>query len=782
MKFPLSWLGAWIELPAELERTQALLMQAGLGLESVDDPGASLRQVVVARVVKRDKHPDADKLSLCQVDAGEAQPLTIVCGAQNYKEGDLVPLAKEGAVLPGGFAIKRSKIRGQESFGMLCSAKELGLAEEAEGLLILDPALKPGTPLVQALSLDDPVLTLETTANRPDHLSVRGLARELSALLDKPLTMVEGPLKESGAKADFKVATLEPTACPLYMARVLRGVKIAPSPAWLRQRLERAGLRSINNVVDATNHVLLEYGQPMHAFDIEKLSGGALEARLAKPGERLVTLDGQDRELSVEDLVIADAKGPQALAGVMGGAQSQVAETTTGLVLEAAVFASKRVRRTSRRLGLISQSSLRFERGVDARSVAHALDRCAALILSLAGGEAAPGSLRAGQEPAAPAPIAFELAKINALLGTSITQASAEAALRRRGFKVEGAQAQPPAWRQDLSVWQDLAEELLQVLGLETVPKTDLPEVRMPDPDALSWDNAWLLRELCVGLGLREAQTLSYMDPKLATQWGLAESLRMDNPLSEEQSLLRPSLLPNLVDGALASLRRGASGVALFELGRIFEPKAERDRLALLLCGLKNEASWAEPEASWDGHDLRAMLEKLAGSLRVTLNTEPGAKSLPGYLHPGQSVKVRLGPAQGWMGALHPALQETLGAERAQVWVVELDASVSKSLRREPAYKEFSRLPDIGRDISCLMDEHMEAGKVLEFLRREGGMDGTRVKDLYQGANLPAGKKSLTFSLVYSSTAKTLTDAEVNQRHEDLLRRLEQALPVEVRR
>ncbi|MGH7443049.1 MAG: phenylalanine--tRNA ligase subunit beta, partial [bacterium] len=388
MRFPLSWLKTWVDLPSDFSELARILMHAGIGLETVEDPGAALKQVVVARVQQRRPHPNADRLSLCVVSDG-SRDYAIVCGAPNVAEGLSVPLAKEGAELPGGFKIKKSKIRGCESEGMLCSATELALPETpgVDGLLVLDPGLPLGTPMAQALGLDDVVLTLETTANRPDHLSLRGLAREVAALGGLKLKDPTRPLVEAVGSSPTRplAVTVQPEACSYYSARRIQGVTIGPSPDWLRAFLEKSGIRPISNVVDATNCVLLEYGQPMHAFDAAHL-GSRLEARLARPNEHIQTLDGQERTLEPDDCVVSDEHGPQALAGVMGGKSSEVTEGATDIVLEAAVFPAKRVRRTVRRLGLPSESSRRFERGVDPLAVDEAMDRCASLILELAGG------------------------------------------------------------------------------------------------------------------------------------------------------------------------------------------------------------------------------------------------------------------------------------------------------------------------------------------------------------------------------------------------------------
>lgn len=794
MRFPLSWLKTWVDLPADIAEVSQLLMKAGVGLEAVEDAGAALDQVVVAQILERQPHPNADKLSMCRVNDGQ-RDYAVVCGAPNAAPGLKVPFAKEGASLPGGLKIKRSKIRGVESEGMLCAAEELGLpASPGGGLLTLEADAQLGRPLAAHLGLDDPVLVVETTANRPDHLSLRGLAREISAL-GRGLVFRGGSfsLPAEQGQSGFRVAA-EPEACSYYSLRLLSGVKVGPSPEWLRKRLERSGLRSINNVVDATNCVLLEYGQPLHAFDAARLSGGILEARLARPGERLQTLDGQERVLTTEDAVIADARGPQALAGLMGGAHSEVRPETTELALEAAVFHPRRLRRSSRRLGLASESSVRFERGVDPMSVDEALDRCAALILELAGGSLTGGRLSAGSKGELPAALPLDAVRIAALLGLELDADAMAALLERRGFGLRrdgaGWTVQPPSWRRDVKAPVDLAEEVLQLAGLESLPSTRLPEVLTPDPDDAWWENCALLRERLRGLGLMEAGTLSYLDPRLAEAWGLQAAPVLDNPLSSEQSLLRPSLLPNLVEAALGALRRRQSGLAAFELGRCFSatPKGlkETERVAVLLAGEAELAQWNAAGRAYDYYDLRGIAETLGRSLDLAFRSAaPAPDEIPAWAHPGQCAKISLGGLQGYLAGLHPALLARLDAPRglAAAFALELEyLNPGKPLAKEPRYAPFPRVPAVERDLSCLVDSSFEAGRVLDFLRTEGGLGQARVLDRFEGSPLPAGRKSLTFRLTYSAEERSLTDAEVNQRHAELLQRLETALPLEVRR
>jgi phenylalanyl-tRNA synthetase beta chain len=788
MRFPISWLKEWVELPADLTLVQTLLMKAGIGLEAVDNPGEALHHVVVAKVLETAPHPNADKLRICKVDAGLAAPLTIVCGAHNFEAGATVALAKEGAVLPGDFKIKKSKIRGQESEGMLCAAQELGQSPDTDGLLLLDGSLKPGTPLAEALGLDDVVLTLETTANRPDHLSLRGLARELAALGGLKLKEIPATPPAAAAAVPFEVSAAGEGVCTLYTARVIDGIKVGPSPAWVQQRLEKSGIRAISNVVDATNFVLLEHGQPLHAFDAAKLSGAKLEARLARAGEKLVTLDGIERSLTEEDVVIADAAGPQALGGVMGGAQSEVTAGTTRVVLEAAVFPARRVRRTSRRLGLKSESSLRFERGVDPQAVVQALDRAAQLLGEWAGGKTASPVLKSGEPGPAPAPVNFDPQRINALLGTQFSAQEVTQLLERRFYKVAqspaGLAATPPAWRRDVKHGVDLAEEVLQMAGLETLPSSDLPEVRTPDPDDSLWANAWLLRGHLSSLGLQEAQTLSFMDPAVAQAWSL-EAARLDNPFSEDQSLLRPSILPNLVGAAIGSLKRRPGGVAQFELGRVFQKNGEeQDRIAVVLAGERLEAQWNEKGRDWDYYDLKGLAEQLASRLDIVFRVSaPKDGEAPAWAHPGQAAKLSIGGLQGWVASLHPSLLKSLDAPKdlKQLIAMELTPHNSaKPQQKEPKYAPFPRVPSVERDLSCLMDSSLEAGKILDFLRNEGGLK-VRVLDVFEGQPLPAGKKSLTFRLTYAAEGRSLTDEEVNKLHQTLVGRLQTALALEVR-
>src|SRR5512138_1896242 len=489
MRISLAWLAEYVDLGRITPEDVAKRLTAvGLEIEAIERTGGGLEGVVAARIVGAEKHPDAEKLSVCRVETGKDAPLQIVCGARNWQVGDVVPLATVGTTLPGGQKIERAKLRGVESSGMLCSAKELGLAEDASGLLILDRKVAPGTPVAKALALEDVLLEVNVTPNRPDCLSHLGVAREVAALLGKKAKLPVARLPETGlaAKEAVKVRIEDPERCARYAARVIEGVKIGPSPLWLARRLEACGVRSISNVVDATNFVLLELGHPLHAFDLDKVAGHEIVVRTARPGEKLTTLDGKERELSTEDLLIADRDRGSALAGVMGGGDSEISAGTTRVLLESAWFQPSGVRRTSRRHGLKTEASYRFERGADPGMVIPAADRCAALIAELSGGTVRPGIVDAHPRPVRAPEVRLRWHRPAEILGMDVAKEDARTILARLGFEerradAEGATFQVPSWRADVSIEEDLVEEIVRTKGYDANPET-LPRNALGTP------------------------------------------------------------------------------------------------------------------------------------------------------------------------------------------------------------------------------------------------------------------------------------------------------------
>src|SRR4051812_16374961 len=636
MKLSFNWLRQYVDLSCTPEELAELLTNTGLEVEKMHARGVNIENVVVAQITDSVQHPNADRLSVCQVDDGSGTARQIVCGAKNYQVGDKVPLALPGAVLPGDFKIKVGKLRGVESQGMLCSAKELGVAEDAEGLLILPAEARVGAPIGELFPADT-VFDLEVTPNRPDLLSHLGIAREVSALCGLELKGV----RSRRAELDYS-HTVEITAeeCPFYSARCISGVTVGPSPAWLRERLESIGLRSINNIVDVTNFVMMEMGQPLHAFDAATLQGD-LKVRLAEAGESFPALDGRTYELKPHHLVIADDQRAVALAGVMGGKETGVTAATTSIWLESAYFCGSSIRKTSRELGLMSDSSYRFEREVDPAGTIVASQHAAELIQQVAGGTL--GELRLGF--AAKAQFGFDLKgtadgieytttvpfrkeRCTALLGLEIADDDIEMIFTGFGLrKVEGGW-QIPSFRPDLTREIDLIEELVRVVGMEEIPGWQFARFSAATPADHRYNRVLELRRTLASLGLHEARGLSLISEK-ALRYDLAGAgaQKIKNPLGEEHTLLRPSLLPGLVEALARNVRAGEKSIRLFEIGRVFSPDGgeERTYAALLLSGPLSEPSWRGGEGrTADIFDMKGLVERLLGEGVMSQRLEPG--------------------------------------------------------------------------------------------------------------------------------------------------------------
>ncbi|MBE0598549.1 MAG: phenylalanine--tRNA ligase subunit beta, partial [Desulfuromonadales bacterium] len=614
-----NWLKEFVDLDLAPEELAHRLTMAGLEVEAMEKLGEGLDRVVVARLISVEPHPEADRLTLCQVDTG-SETLPIVCGARNHKTGDLVALAQVGATLPGDFRIKKSKIRGRESMGMLCSEKELGLAEESEGIQILPPGLELGQPVFLAMGLKDVRFELGLTPNRADCLSVIGVAREVAAMVGRPLRLPRPQLPEAGRaiSEQTSVSIEDPERCPRYAARLIRGVQIGPSPDWLVRRLQTVGLRSINNVVDVTNLVLMELGQPLHAFDFQLLRGGRIVVRPAREGELFTTLDSQSRPLKQTDLTICDGEGPVALAGIMGGENSEIRPQTIDILLESAYFNPTTIRRTSKRLGLHTESSHRFERGVDIDLVPIALDRAAALILELAGGEAARGRLDVYPRPVAARQLTISPRRSEEILGLSLPAAEIARLLRGIGLQVEregdGADADAdaslkvtvPVFRHDLEREIDLIEEVARLNGYDRIPVTMPVGGALCHPPRESQRQLRRLRDLLVGAGFSEVINYSFVAPAGVDRLGLAEGdprrqmVRVLNPLTEEQSVMRTTLMPSLLETVARNLAYRSRDLRLFELRPVFHPQAgdelpvEKMRLTAVVCGRREPEGWAQ--------------------------------------------------------------------------------------------------------------------------------------------------------------------------------------------
>ncbi len=760
MNISLNWLREFVDWTGTPEELATLLTRTGLEVGSIATRGADFPKVVIAQILEATQHPNADRLSVCRVDDGSGHPRQIVCGAKNFKVGDKVPLALPGAVLPGDFKIKVGKLRGVESEGMLCSAKELSLAADADGLLILPADAPVGQPIA-TLFPPETAFEIEITPNRPDWLSHVGIAREVAAFTSQPLKWTR-PAAPQTAEYAGRIGDLE--RCPFYTLQRITDVKVGPSPDWLRQRLESVGLRSINNIVDVTNFVMLEIGQPLHAFDAAKVNGD-IQVRLAGEGEKFLALDGREYTLSADDLVIADSSRALALAGVMGGEESGVTETTTEILLESAVFQTSGVRRTGRRLDLHSDSSYRFERGIDPAGVLAASARATQLILELAGGTITGSVEVSGKEPQAPAPVALRQGKVNALLGLELTDDEISSALSGLGLSSQGVSETSTTWeipshRLDLTREVDLVEEVARVVGIDRIPSRVSANPAEPTKADASYDFQIRVRGRLAGLGLSEARTSTLVSP--ASVWSEAEAIKLKNPLGEDQSFLRSSLIPGLLAAVERNLRYGAASVALFEIGRTFHARGreESPTLAIALTGQSRSSSWRDGTAkAFDWWNLKGIIAAL-----VPVELEWKKADAQGDLALVSTVSAN-GKALGLIGQLSPAAARKLDA-RESVLVAEIDLSVLQSIPASPVYREIPKYPATTRDIAIVVPSTLPYGEIEKTLLavREPLLMDIEPFDVFSdetGVKLAADRKSVAISLTFRAPERTLNSDEV---------------------
>jgi phenylalanyl-tRNA synthetase beta chain len=785
MKVSIGWIREWARVRASDAQLAERLTLAGIECEA-EPHRTDLRDVVVGLIRDVQPHPQADRLRVCTVDAGGKQPLTIVCGAANARAGMKAPVALPGAALPDGTAIKQAALRGVESAGMLCSAKELGLAEKSEGLLELDADAKVGVPVAKHLALDDAILVLELTPNRGDCLSVLGLARELAALYGLTLT---GPAPRAPTVASTKKYAIRIDAtrdCPHYAGRAIEGIDPrVRTPDWLRERLRRSGLRAIHPVVDVTNYVMLELGQPLHAFDCAQLHG-AIRVRRAKAGEALALLNEQTVELTPADLLIADDRGALALAGVMGGAKSGVTAQTTEIFIESACFAPERVAATGRRLRLPSDALYRFERGVDPTLQRAALERASELIVAICGGRAGPVT-EAGARRPKPVTVRLRRARLDQLLGHAIPDRDVEALLKRLGIGMKriaraGWHATVPGHRYDLRLEVDLIEEVARMYGYDRIPARPYAAPLTPAP-VPERQPAQLLRERLAARGYFEAITYSFVDAALQRQ--LAPDVTpvpLDNPLADTMTQMRATLWSGLIPAWQYNQQRQQKRVRLFEAGVCFGEGAgavaEQERVALIAAGPAAPEQWGVPARPVDFFDVKADLEALfagVGGLRFEAAQHPA-------LHPGRSARiVRDGAPAGWLGALHPRLVQALDLAEAPI-LAEVEMSALQGLAL-PHPAEPPEFPSSRRDLALVLRDEVPAADLLAQARGVGGplLRAAGVFDVYRGAGLPNGFKSVALSLIFQDNSRTLTDEEVDAAVQAVARRLQEAFGATIR-
>ena len=798
MNITLNWLKNYIDFEFSPSELADRLTMLGVEVESIKQLGAELEGVVVGSVTSIRPHPNADKLVLCQVDTGETEELQIVCGAPNVREGMLAPVATIGATLPIGLTIKRAKLRGEESHGMLCSEKELGLSEEAAGLMDLPADIPLGTPFSEALGLDDVVFELEVTPNRPDCLSMIGVAREIRAETGNALKLpqVDFNASETDIQEMTSVTIEAPDLCPRYAARVIQGVKVGASPEWLQQRLESVDVGVINNIVDITNFVLMEYGQPLHAFDYHKLAENRIVVRCAAAGENITTLDEVARELTPDMLVIADAEKPVALAGIMGGYDSEITETTTDVLLESAYFNPSSIRATAKALGVSTEASYRFERGADPGIVLAALDRAAQLIAELAGGTICEGivDVYPGQQPLTR--IQLRPKRVNFILGTALEATDMVQILSHLGFDVkanggEDYEVIVPTFRSDITREIDLVEEIARVHGYDniptTLPKGDIP-VPVPNP---STEVRKRIKRFLLAAGMMEAINYSFGDPscfdriRFTADDPRRETLKLQNPLSPEMSVLRTTLLPRLLENAQHNRNHQIDTIALFEIGSVFIGNGEQkepERVAGILAGQIGEGVYSDPYRSPDFYDIKGLVEgilEVCGIVDYTLQ-----KTDTPTFHPGRNAKVLLGNKQvGTFGEAHPEVLENYDLPyKAYLFEFDIEVLVDAAIFAK-CFEPIPIYPTVERDLAIVVDKEVLSDMPTELIYATGGelVESVRLFDIYEGEQVPEGKKSLAYAITYHSATETLTDKAVNTLHDKVVKHLNQKLGAELR-
>ncbi|MBT2569230.1 phenylalanine--tRNA ligase subunit beta [Planococcus sp. ISL-110] len=787
MLVSINWLKDYVNTqqlpPAELGEK---ITRSGIEVDAVIDRTQGMTNIVVGYVESCIKHPEADKLSICQVNVGD-EISQIICGAPNIAADQKVIVARPGATLPGDIKIKKAKLRGEESHGMICSLQELGIEGKlvpkayAEGIYVLPEDAETGSDVLTNFDLDDTILELGLTPNRADAMSMIGVAYEVGAILSEEVKLPEISYTEAVDTA-ASMLTLNvdaPEANPLYVAKVVRNIKVQESPMWLQQRLMAAGVRPHNNVVDITNYILMEYGQPLHAFDYDLLGSGNITVRHAKEGEMITTLDDAERKLSSHHLVITNGEKPVAIAGVMGGANSEVSETTTTVVIESAYFESGSIRQTSKDHGLRSDASSRYEKGVDPNRVIPAAERAAQLLSELAGGEVLAGSVVFDELNKEEKVIKVSPDFINSRLGMKISFEDMWDILNRLKFNTEAANGQlvisVPTRRQDIQIPEDVIEEIARLYGYDEIPAT-LPEAETT-PGGLTPYQAKrrIVRSLMEGAGLLQATTYSLTSEKSAKQFALeeTETTRLLMPMSEERSILRQSLLPHLLESVTYNTARRMDSVALYETGSVFlkgddELLNEQEHLAVAITGLWLDNSWQGEKKPVDFFVMKGIVESLGTKLGVQLAFERGQMD---DLHPGRTAFIMHdGQRIGVMGQLHPSEQKARDLKTTVV--MELNLAALLNLETEAlVYTPVPRYPSMSRDIALVLSKIVEAGTIETVIRNAGGklLKDVRVFDLYEGEKLEEGKKSVAFSLTYFDPEKTLTDEEVINAHEKVM-------------
>lgn len=799
MHIPLNWLSDYIDIDLSVEELCQKLTMLGLEIEAVESPGDAIQELYVGKILSIDKHPDADKLVVCKTDIGKDEPLQIVCGAKNMKPGDKVAAVIVGGLLPGDFKIARRKMRGVESQGMMCSAKELGLGEDHDGLLILDAEAPIGADAKGVLGLDEVTLEIEITPNRGDWAAMIGVARDLAAALGTTYQRPEIELTESGEEASTlaSVDIQAPDLCHRYVGRVVTDVKVGPSPQWLVQRLVAAGQRSINNVVDITNYVMLETGQPLHAFDLDKLHENRIVVRNASPGEKIETLDNETHTLTPEMLVIADAHKAVAVAGCMGGADSEVGESATRILIESACFDPISVRKTARALNLATESAQRFQRGVDPETTLYAANRATMLLEQLAGGKVAAGTIDNHPTPASMPQISLRYERARAVLGTPVPDEKQKSILVGLGFAVieesaEGITVQVPSWRHDCSLEADLIEEIVRLHGYDQIVGA-LPRVRRrEEPYTQNYEVVEGLRGHLANIGLTEVIHWTFSAEHDVTNAQLPEQaanmLPLANPLSENHATMRSSLVPSLLRCVSSNLRKTRQSIHLFELGPVYAPLEdselpnESQRIAIALSGSADTQHWSRPQQDVNFADIRGYAEDILDLFQASdaqFTAHDGALYQPGIAGEIQFRQQTIGT----LGQVNKKVLANFEIEHP-VFLLELYLEpLLKVCRKTTKFEAIPAFPPSLRDLAVVVDSAFPAGELLEIARKSGGknLKAANLFDIYTGDQVPDGKKSVAINLAFQSNERTLTDKDTQKAVDKIIKNMTKTAAAELR-
>ncbi len=790
MKLPLSWLSDYTDMTGITpEEYNHALTMSGSKVEGIENLGDEISGVVTGKILSVEKHPDADKLKICQVDVG-TETIQIVTGADNVKPGQTVPVAKDGAHLPGGVKIKKGKLRGVESCGMMCSYEEIGMTKEdfpdAEyGILILEDGLPLGKDIKAVFGLDNPVVEFEITSNRPDCFSIIGLARETAVTFDRPFHVNTPNVKGSGDDINnyMKISVAEPALCKRYTAKMVKNVKIGPSPKWMVERLRSCGIRSINNIVDITNYVLLEYGQPMHAFDMSYLEGNEINVRCAKDGEKMTTLDGTEHTLDSSMLMICDGKKPVAVAGVMGGENSEVTESTKTVLFESATFLGSSVRITAKKLGLRTESSSRYEKGLDTENAYPALLRACELVEELGCGDVVDGVIDVYGTKPEKVTIPFEPERINRFIGFDVDASFMEKALTSLGFVIENGVITAPTFRPDILCFNDIAEEVVRIYGYDKIPSTLMKGEATVGVKTYEKTIEERVKNTLVGAGLYEILVFSFTNPNIFDKLNrpkddaLRNAVVITNPLGEENSIMRTTALASMMEVISRNENFKADKTRLFEIGKVYLPKEgellpeEKHVVTIGMFG------------GCDFYDLKGVVEALLEDLGITKGAYRPESENPTF-HPGRCANLTVGNQQiGVLGQIHPAVSDNYDVGNS-VYAAELDLDALINLANtNKTYKKLPKFPSTQRDLALIADDGVLAAQIEEIIRKKAGnlFESLTLFDVYKGKQVPDGKKSMAYTLVLRAEEKTLTDEDVNPVVDAILKALEEKLGVTLR-